>query len=601
MFRCKGLSRGLMYFAVCALSVPAPADALDKVIFRLSKENDELRANLRNASALQTAFEDERVTAQDLFAAALSDYGRLLDALYANGYYGPTIDILIDGRQASDIPLLSVPTQINDVRVLINQGPLYRFGRAEIAPLPPGAELSADFEPNDRARSVEVGNALDAAIVSWRDAGHAKASLESQSVVADHARRKLDVAMRIAPGPLVKFGEIRRTRPSAVRSAVIRRIAAIPAGTQFSPEVLRQAEQRLRRTRAFSSVGLIEEDSVAPDGTMDIGVTVVDAKPRRFGFGAEISSLEGVKLSSFWLHRNLFGGAERLRIDADVSNIGSADSGVDYSLGARLDVPAVLGPDTDGFVYSQLAHLDEPTFISDRIELGLGLSRIYSEFLTAEAGISFVYSETQDDLGDRTFSLLTFPVSATLDKRDSDLNPTSGFYLDTTVRSYLGLSGSQSGARLQGDARYYFPVVEDKSQVLAARLQIGSVVGSDLEETLPEYLFTSGGGGTVRGQPYQSLDVDLGNGDTSGGRSFVGLSAEYRTNLSGNLGAVAFYDAGYIGENSFYDESGNWHSGAGLGVRYNTGIGPIRFDIAAPVSGDTGNGIQFYIGIGQAF
>ncbi len=601
MFRWKGLSYGLMYVSVCAFVVPAPADALDKVIFRLAEENDELRTELRNASALQTAFEDERTSAQDLFAAALSDYGRLLDALYANGFYSPTIDILLDGRQASDIPLLSVPTQVNDVRVLIDTGPIYRFGRTEVTPLPPATEMPPDFDRNERARSGTVGDALDTAIISWRDAGYAKAELADQSVVADHARRALDVSMRIAPGPRVKFGVLRVNGNSAVRGAVIRRVAAIPTGAQFSPKILSDAEQRLRRTGAFSSISLEEGETVAPDGTMDIGANVVDAKPRRFGFGAEISTLEGVKLSSFWLHRNLFGGAERLRIDGEVSNIGAADSGMDYSLGARLEIPAVLGPDVDGFVFSEIAHLDETTYLSDRIELGLGLTRTYSESLTASAGVGFLYSETEDDLGDRTFTLITLPVSATLDERDNELDPSSGYYLDASATPYIGVSGSQSGARVTGDARYYFPIVEDKSQVLAARLQLGSVIGSDLEETLPEYLFTSGGGGTVRGQPYQSLDIDLGDGDSTGGRSFVGVSTEYRTDLSGNLAAVAFYDAGYIGENSFYDGSGNWHSGAGLGIRYKTGIGPIRFDVAAPVSGDTGEGVQFYIGIGQAF
>ncbi|MGY9046073.1 MAG: autotransporter assembly complex protein TamA [Rhodobacterales bacterium] len=601
MFRRKSLSHGLMYVAVCASVLPAPADAQDKVHFRLASQDDELRTNLRRASALETSITEGRDTAQDLFAAALSDYGRLLDALYANGYYSPVINILLDGRQASDIPLLSVPTQINDVTIVIDQGKRYRFGKTEITPLPPGAALPSEFRPEKRALSGSVGDALDTAIVSWRDAGYAKASLESQSVIADHARNKLDVAMRITPGPLVKFGSIYSTQDTAVRTSVIRRVASIPEGSQFSPEALRQAEQRLRRTGAFSSVALEEGETVAPDGSMDIKVTAVDAKPRRFGFGAELSSLDGVKLSSFWLHRNFWGGAERLRIEGDVSNIGSSESGMDYSLGARLEVPAVLGPDTDGFVYSELAHLDETTYLSDRIELGLGLSRIYSESLTATAGLSFVYSETDDDLGKRTFTLLTFPISVTMDKRDKELDPGSGYYLDVSVTPYLGLSGSQSGASLKGDARYYFPIVEDKSQVIATRLQLGSIVGSDLTETLPEYLFTSGGGGTVRGQPYQSLNIDLGNGDETGGRSFVGLSTEYRTNLSGNLAAVAFYDAGYIGESSFYDGAGNWHSGAGLGIRYKTGIGPIRFDVAAPVSGDTGNGVQFYIGIGQAF
>ena len=41
--------------------------------------------------------------------------------------------------------------------------------------------------------------------------------------------------------------------------------------------------------------------------------------------------------------------------------------------------------------------------------------------------------------------------------------------------------------------------------------------------------------------------------------------------------------------------------GAGLGLRYDTGLGPIRLDVAAPVRGSTGDGVQIYIGLGQAF
>ncbi|MBD3764471.1 MAG: BamA/TamA family outer membrane protein, partial [Rhodobacterales bacterium] len=40
---------------------------------------------------------------------------------------------------------------------------------------------------------------------------------------------------------------------------------------------------------------------------------------------------------------------------------------------------------------------------------------------------------------------------------------------------------------------------------------------------------------------------------------------------------------------------------AGLGLRYATGIGPIRLDLAAPIDGTTGDGVQVYIGLGQAF
>ena len=59
---------------------------------------------------------------------------------------------------------------------------------------------------------------------------------------------------------------------------------------------------------------------------------------------------------------------------------------------------------------------------------------------------------------------------------------------------------------------------------------------------------------------------------------------------------------GYIGSEAFFDGSGLWHTGFGAGVRYNTPIGPIRFDAALPGSGpDDSSGLEIYIGIGQAF
>ena len=104
----------------------------------------------------------------------------------------------------------------------------------------------------------------------------------------------------------------------------------------------------------------------------------------------------------------------------------------------------------------------------------------------------------------------------------------------------------------------------------------------------------------MRGQPYQSLGVDLGGGQRTGGKAFFGASSELRARVTDKIGVVGFVDAGYIGANGFSD-SGDWHAGAGLGLRYDTGIGPLRLDVAAPISGSTGDGVQIYIGIGQAF
>ena len=199
----------------------------------------------------------------------------------------------------------------------------------------------------------------------------------------------------------------------------------------------------------------------------------------------------------------------------------------------------------------------------------------------------------------REFQHVVFPIQATQDKRDEPLDPTGGYFADVEVAPYLGVGGSASGARLFGDARLYRGLGEQDRIVLAGRLQAGSILGSDVEDTPPDYLFFSGGGGTVRGQPYESLSL-MRDGAEFGGRSFLGLQTEVRGGVTDNLGVVGFVDAGLIGEDAFGGETES-HVGAGLGVRYRTGIGPIRFDLATPVSGDTGEGVQFYLGIGQAF
>ena len=131
------------------------------------------------------------------------------------------------------------------------------------------------------------------------------------------------------------------------------------------------------------------------------------------------------------------------------------------------------------------------------------------------------------------------------------------------------------------------------------------MVGASLLNTPPDYLFFSGGGGTVRGHPFQSLGVLVQRSGSvlsqSGGMSFFGMSGEARLAIGEKLGAVAFYDAGYIGAGELFDGAGQWQTGAGLGLRYDTGFGPVRLDVAFPVTGSTADRLQVYVGIGQAF
>ena len=579
-------------------SVGLKASALDSVELTAPGAPDELLTALRGSSLSIAAKRDGVTSAQDVLAAARADYSRLVGVLYAQARYSGVVQIRIDGREAASIQPLAVPQNISNIRITVDPGPVFHFGTARISPLAPGTNLPAGYALGQRANSDAVRAAVGAAIDGWRDLGHANVSVAGQDLRADHRAHRLDATVLISPGNRLHFGQLILEGESAVQIRRIEQIAALPRGQVFSPADVDAVATRLRRTGAFRSVVISEADRENADGTLDIVARLVDEKQHRFGFGAEVSTQEGATLSGFWLHRNLFGGAERLRIDGEIAGLGGMTGGTDLKFATRYERPATIGPDTSIYLQFSVEHLAEPDFKSTHYEFGVGLNRIFSEELTGEIALEWRQARTEDAFGVRRYDLFSMPVGLSWDKRDDSLNPTEGHFLQAEVRPFLGFGDTSSGARIYADGRVYKSVSDQL--VLAGRLQLGSVVGPSVATAPPDYLFYSGGGGTVRGQTYQSLGIDLGGGQRRGGRSFIGLSAEARWKVSNKIGIVGFADTGYIGSGSFFEDSGVWHSGVGLGLRYKTGIGPIRLDVAVPVGG-TGRGTQIYIGIGQAF
>ena len=307
---------------------------------------EQVEGDLRNASALLTAVGDEKTGAEDIFAAAQAEYGALVTTLYALGYYSPVVHVLVDGREAATIPPLDAPGQVGAVVVTVDPGPKFKFSQAKVAPLAPETELPEDFAVGKTAASGLIREAVQAGIEGWRDTGHAKADVGSQDVVADHKANTLSADVRLAPGPRLRFGTLSVTGQQRMSERRILKIAGLPEGEVYSPELLKRSADRLRRTGVFKSVSLAEAEGVRAPDLLDITATVVEEKTRRYSIGAEIASFEGLDLSGYWLHRNLLGGGERLKVEAEVANIGAQSSGVDYGLGVTLDRPATLTPDT---------------------------------------------------------------------------------------------------------------------------------------------------------------------------------------------------------------------------------------------------------------
>ncbi|AXC48896.1 outer membrane protein assembly factor [Paracoccus suum] len=579
-----------------------------KLTFNISGDDKTLEKTLRNGSLLTGSLRDKRYTGQDILAAARADYARLLGNLYDEGYYDAVINITLDGREAAQIAPLDAPENVAQVVVAISPGQQFHFSRADIGPIAQGkTKIPPEYRLGEVAGTGTIKAAATAGVAGWRDAGHAKADLQETDITADHPARKVDSRISLAPGPLVTFGQMNVSGLERLREKRLREIAGFPAGHQFDPEDLEAVRKRLRRSGVFSAITLAEVDRLRDGNTLDVDLTVVEQKPRRIGGGAEISNKDGAAISGYWMHRNLWGGAERLRIDGKVSDIGSGTSGQDAQANIRLERPATFARDLTAYVAAGVARMREEDYDSDSAFAGIGLDYYRNDNLTGGIRLEYRFQKVTDDSGTTNFRTIALPVTGIYDKRDVDTDPKKGYWLSGELTPFVGLGDTGSGLRAVLEGRSYYSVGKDDRLTFAGRARLGTVLGPEIAETPRDYLFYSGGGGTVRGQPFESLGAEVIPGPDgpikTGGMSLAVINAETRFQVREKIGLVAFADAGRVWADSSFKGSSGWQSGAGVGVRYLTPIGPIRLDVAAPLKSepDTGKGVQLYLGLGQAF
>lgn len=579
-------------------------DAKDLVI-RISGDPHSLTEKVSASSVVAKAISDKRDSPKELVSAARGEYRQLLGVLYASSYFSPEISVKVDGQEAANIPILHGPTTVSKIVITITPGPTFKFADTKIAPLAPNTELPERFSAGAPASVPAMEAATKVAVASWRDAGHAKVDISGQNIVANHDENTISAEIALDPGPKLTFGNLIVEGNEAVRTDRILAIAGLPVGQVYDPEELDISAARLRRAGVFSSVAIRDADEIGPNNTLPVDLTVTENKPRRFGFGAKVSSVEGIGLNAYWLHRNLLGGAERLQFDFEIDNIGAtdADNGVDYKFSTDFQKPAAFGTDRDLYANLTLAREDEPGYLSNTIDISAGQTRIVNDKFQWRAGLLYRAGLIEDAFGDRQYHLLGVPVQATWDSRNIPLDATKGFFAKALVMPFLGFKELDSGALFELDTRTYRSLGSRDRFVLAGRAQLGALVGADADMAPPDYLFFAGGGGSVRGQPYQALGVGEIDDTVIGGSTYLALSGEVRTKITTSIGAVAFYDAGFVGDGSFDENAGGWLTGAGIGMRYDTGFGPLRADVAFPVSGtpSDASSFQLYIGIGQAF
>ncbi|WP_162650710.1 autotransporter assembly complex protein TamA, partial [Haemophilus influenzae] len=131
---------------------------------------------------------------------------------------------------------------------------------------------------------------------------------------------------------------------------------------------------------------------------------------------------------------------------------------------------------------------------------------------------------------------------------------------------------------------------------IVARAEIGYLHTKDIEKIPPTLRFFAGGDRSVRGYGYKKIAPKNKNGKLVGGSRLLTTSLEYQYQVYPNWWAATFADSGLAADNYTAKEL---RYGAGVGVRWASPVGAIKFDIATPIRDkDNSKNIQFYIGLG---
>jgi translocation and assembly module TamA len=595
-----------------------------------------LTDSVKDASSLYSLRKDAPPDGEALARRAQSDFAPVVDALWGAGYYNAAVTISIDGAAlvigSGDIAAFARAAETYRNRapapvvIRIDPGPLFKLRSVRVLDALgvefPEAELPqriVGLKPGDPAAAAEIRAAQIRIVDYFRKQGRPLAKIQSVAPVVDHAQGAMDVTITADPGPIAPFGEATIHGPQTFDPAIVRSFLYIHPGDQYSPAAIADARNSIREIPAVGGVRITEGTALDRYGRLPYHIDVEDRLPYAIGASAKYSTTNGPEGQVYWEDRNVFGGAERLRLQADVFYAPpwfvASQSLRDFSpqdiggrLSARFLKPALWGTTNDLLIDALTERLSTSGagfvgYQAEDVDVTASLRHRFNQNFWVQAGLEAQKGDATDALGTVNYTLVGVPVSANFDTTDSKLDPTRGVRLNVAASGFGTFLGSSLDlVQVKAGASAYYSIDADSRYVLAVRVAAGGMVGPQLDEIPANWRFYAGGGGSVRGYAYNELGPTVFWGAVVGGRSVFDASAEVRVKLTDTIGVVPFFDIGNAFSSSFPTFNEPLFAAAGLGLRYYTTVGPIRLDVAFPLERRAGNGpVAIYVSIGQSF
>lgn len=566
--------RGLLALALSALCPLALAKASLEV--KVSPANAELKANIE---AFIGSLGDRDETALRRFRRAAEEQAR--QAAQALGYYQAEIDSQV---RAGKDPVLQLDVQPGEpvrlrqvtVRVEGEAAGLKAFKVPKSKALAPGEPLNHGLYED--AKKLIQSQALRYGFFDGR--------FRSQRLDIDPRAGVSDIELIYDSGLRYALGRVAFDGDTPFDPDLLARLVPFPPNTPYDADQVAKLSQNLQASGYFEEVRVDAQPEPGAGRLIPVKVRLGAVKPRTLGLGVGFSTDVGPRARANWTRHWINPQGHRLGAESEIST-------ARQSVGTWYEIP--LDPPltdslrfTSGFQREQLTDVE-----SRRFTLGSQWqSKLPDDW---QRVVSLRWEQEIYDFGDGSpngrSSFLIPGIGYSVTRSDNRLDPNQGYHLQLDVRA------AKEGVLSDADVTYASAMAKGLYTLpgghrLLGRVQAGGIATTDYDAIPPSLRFFAGGDQSVRGYDYQTLSPEDRQGNKVGGRYMVVGSAEYQYPIAERWRIAAFVDRG----NAVNNLKDKLKTGAGIGVRWVSPVGPIRLDLAKALDDPGGFRIHFSMG-----
>lgn len=537
-----------------------------------------MEANIREALNALDDTTDEDPLEEDFVIERIKESVGL--ALQPYGYYSPEISVQ-SGPPLQVSIILGEPVLIEsiDLQVLDTEG-------QPIVPTPYCQDFSLhggdifDHDLYENAKKAVLSQAIHA--------GYLNAYFSEHRVEIDSETHQAFITLHLSLGEIYRFGEVDYSA-SKLSTCLLDRYLNFVPGEVYAPEKILKLQNLLYQSNYFCSVNiqpqLSEESPVVP-----IHVELKDAKPNQYIIGAGYGTDTGIRGKLGWNRRYLNSLGHRFAATAQLSQIYHKVE-ADYIIpGPRpaTDFIKVKGAYYQDTYSDKISRLRE-VGISQEREIHRWKRRL-SAFYVQES-----YHAFENNL--KTVSHLISPEIAMIQTvRNDPAAPTHGRRIEVIVRGGADPSSSDpSFIQAYVQFRWLHQITETTKGLL--RTEAGFTAPFDVSRIPLSQRFYAGGDLSIRGYGYRMLPEEINpiGKHLPPGAPYLGIiSAEIGKTIKAPFGMFGFIDAGNAYRRVAINQT---VVGTGLGVEYQTRLGPIKFAIAKPLM-KTSNSWRIHASVG---